>query len=225
MSTTHITVLLDETGSMHPLRDETVASINGYFEDLKGKVQKGKPMRASLITFNSMKHQTVYEDTKIKDVPKLALDDYLPNHFTPLYDSLMRAIKTTDTKLKDNDRALMVIVTDGQENASRDTSLREIQQAIAKRTEAGNWTFVYIGAHSDTWAEAASMGIPVANTVAIPHTSDALRSSSQRLSRATSGYYGSMAMGSSSFFDPDDEPEPDPFDVKAKKTKPPAPAA
>lgn len=198
---------------MIPLKLATVSSVNEYFETLKEQVKKGSPMKATLVTFNSMKHQVVYEDVKIKDVTPLKSEQYQPNHMTPLYDSLARLIRSTDPKVKKSDRALMIIVTDGQENYSNETKLADIQALIRERTEAGNWTFVYIGAHADAWAEAGSMGFSVGNTQSISHDPLAVTRMSRGLASASTSYYMASAGATEHFFDPNILP--------GDKTKPP----
>lgn len=54
-------------------------------------------------------------------------------------------------------RVLCVIMTDGLENASTQTSVQQLQDAIMER-EAIGWTFIYLGSNQDAWAVGHAAG-------------------------------------------------------------------
>ena len=63
------------------------------------------------------------------------------------------------------DKTITVIMTDGEENSSREWTLQAIRELIRSKEAAGNWTFVFLGANLDAFAQDASLGVPMANAV------------------------------------------------------------
>ena len=153
--------LLDETGSMGAVTEQSIAGFNQYVKDQVGP----RGVRMSLITFNSLAIKTQFSDTKPKDVKPLTLADYRPDHTTPLYDAMLYAIDLAKSEQQAKDEVVIVVLTDGQENASvKCRDLRTVSDAIIERQKAG-WLFVYMGANQDAWAVGGSLGIPKGMTL------------------------------------------------------------
>ena len=91
--------------------------------------------------------------------------DYNPGGLTALYDTIGIAISETEkhkTNLKQRhrpDMILMVIITDGQENASREYSSLTIKSLIEKNEKRENWQFIYLGADLSNFVDADTLGI------------------------------------------------------------------
>ena len=157
---TQLTFVLDATGSMDIVRDETIQGFNDFIADRK----KEKNTRMTLVTFNSKEIRTVYESKKIKTVPNLTRENYTPKMWTPLYDAVGKAIKDTEKAIDGKDhRVLFVVMTDGLENASRTYTLSNIQELIKSKTDKDEWTFVYLGANQDAWEVGGQMNVPQGN--------------------------------------------------------------
>lgn len=62
------------------------------------------------------------------------------------------------------ERAIVVIVTDGEENSSHEYTKAKIQELVKARQDSGKWAFIYLGANVDAFDEAGKMGIPMANS-------------------------------------------------------------
>jgi hypothetical protein len=86
------------------------------------------------------------------------------------------------------DRAIVLIVTDSQENASREYALGQVKAMIEARQASGKWAFLYLGANVDAFYEAGSLGIAGANSAG--YTSSRLGTS--RLYTSLSRNIGSM---------------------------------
>lgn len=158
MAKVFVSFVLDETGSMQVCKSET---ISGYNEYIKKLADEHKNIRFTLTQFNASKLQVIHDAVKIKDVPELTDETYRPDNLTPLYDAIATTIKHTEKKAKDNP-VLFVVMTDGEENASREYDFRSVQALIA---EKDSWTFVYLGANQDAWVVGTKMGIAGKNTM------------------------------------------------------------
>src|SRR5260370_41226881 len=118
---THIAVLLDRSGSMGVVQDETISGFN-YF--LKEQKAAGDNATFTLVQFDSESTDVVHEARQVRDVPDLNQDTYQPRGSTPLLDALGQTINSTGRTLAaipDTNRpykVLFVVITDGRANAS-----------------------------------------------------------------------------------------------------------
>ena len=152
-------MLVDETGSMGNVKSDTLEAINKFNQELD------KNTIYTLCFFNSLEFRTKFDGVKRSDINVLQSNDYNPNATTNLLDSVMRLIKNVEIatlKMKSKPNVLIVIVTDGLENASVEfkgtEGRRKIFDAISEKQKEG-WTFVYLGANQDSWTEGGSLGI------------------------------------------------------------------
>ncbi len=162
---TFVSFLLDETGSMNSIKDDTIGGFNSYVKTLRDKAEG--IIKFSLIKFDSNKIEKVYIGKDIHDVPDLNEDTYQPGAMTPLIDACVKTIHATESKLKDLKRkynVLCVFQTDGFENASHEYSQSDLAALIKKKEKQG-WVFVFLGAGIDSYAQSRKMGISTANTV------------------------------------------------------------
>jgi hypothetical protein len=132
--TTAIAVILDETGSMGSCRD---TAISGFNEWLVSQRQVGEPCVLTLTKFSSRPKapmcRVVCDGAPIRDVRPLDHSSYQPDGNTPLYDAIGQTLTALDRLSPQHDRRLVVILTDGEENASREYSLPQIQEMIRAR--------------------------------------------------------------------------------------------
>lgn len=164
-----ITIVLDRSGSMEDIRKDTIGGFNAFV-----KQQKEGPgeCRLTLIQFDTQDpYEIVHDGLKVADVPELTMETFVPRAATPLLDCLGRAIISTGQRfagLPEDQRpahVFFVIVTDGQENSSREYTKARISEMVKEQTEKWKWHFVYLGADHDAIAEAGDMGINTANAM------------------------------------------------------------
>lgn len=149
-----VAFLLDQTGSMVPRKEETILSFNQYVADL---YKLPEPVELTLTLFNSSKVDVRYKKAKLDEVVPLNKDTYIPDDATPLLDAIAKAVE----EVGDEKRCIFIILTDGQENSSRDHTKAQIKQLIEKK-EGEGWQFVFMGIGGmDSVDEATSMGIAV----------------------------------------------------------------
>ena len=159
--TTFVSFLLDETGSMQTIKDDTVGGFNAYVEALQ---KDGDGILFSLVSFNSSRTQKRYVAVPIDQIKPLTDDDYQPGAMTPLIDAAVKIIKATDEAVSKRDDAPNVVIvmqTDGQENVSTEYTTVDLALLI-KEKEAAGWQFVFLGAGLDAFAAAREAGIHIA---------------------------------------------------------------
>lgn len=159
---TYITVLLDRSGSMNSVKQDTIGGFNQFISEQKAA---GDNALLTLVQFDTGGIDIVHESRLIKEVPDLTNETYQPRGGTPLLDALGETIHSAGRALaaipeqSRPDKVVFVIITDGQENASVEHSKASVKKLIEQQTKQYNWQFVYLGANQDAFAEADSIGI------------------------------------------------------------------
>lgn len=173
----NVAFVWDMSGSMAAIDGATREGTNGYLMDLQTEERKliAKHGVDTYTRFSLTAFDTAFE-TWLVDEPIMNIDiesviaRYGPRGGTALYDAIANTITQLDTSGRDNEKFLMIVMTDGHENASKEYGGPDGKTKLfnlIKRYEAkGNWTFVYLGANVDAYAEARDIGIPLGNTMA-----------------------------------------------------------
>lgn len=189
---THITYVLDRSGSMHSVHQETkealVEFINGQ-KELEGQCTFSlyqfdyevlNPINFSLIT-----------DVNAEEI------EFVPRGSTSLYDAVGQAVNETGTHLDSLDEAdrpskvLVVIQTDGHENTSIEFNAEQISQIITHQQEKYNWQFIFLGA--DQNAVLAARAMNVTNSISYNNNAQGITRSRQVLSEAAATYRSSAS--------------------------------
>jgi hypothetical protein len=163
-SRTHVVLVLDETGSMQPVRDETVGALKEWLGGLKADLPRQTPV--TFVRFNSAAIKRAIDGHPLEVVSATEFDDYAPNHMTPLLDAVGQTILETEQRITGDDGVIFTVMTDGQENASREFSVAQIRELVEKHRKAG-WKFMFLGADIDAYATGAQYGFAAADTVSL----------------------------------------------------------
>lgn len=155
-----ITIVLDRSGSMAAIADDTRGGFNQFVAE-----QRAVPGKC-LLTLVRFDHEfeTVFASKPIAEVPTLDGSNYQPRGYTALLDAQGRAIVEAGERLSqlaDSERpakVLFVTITDGQENSSREYNAERLREMIRHQQEAYKWEFVYLGANQDSFDVAGRMG-------------------------------------------------------------------
>ena len=129
---TVICFVLDESGSMGPVRYETIKGINEYIETIQSEE---KNILIKFLAFNSVGIRTLFDYVPVEQVNPLNEIDYHPQKSTPLYDSIGYGITNLDEYLLQNDENINVIftiLTDGLENSSIEYDRNMIFKLVKK---------------------------------------------------------------------------------------------
>jgi uncharacterized protein YegL len=157
-----IIFVIDESGSMQGTESDVIGGFNNYIEQQKSQ-QQGK-ITVSLYKFNSY-WSRVLNDLPIEKIRPLTSGDYTPGGLTALYDTIGNSItdienQTSYTKSEFKaSMVMMVIITDGQENASREYDSRKVKEMIQELEKSENWQFIYLGADLNNFADAEILGL------------------------------------------------------------------
>jgi Mg-chelatase subunit ChlD len=148
-----IVLVLDKSGSMADIRSDMIGSLSTFMADQK-KITEDPP-QVSLILFNhSIDKEASYINHSITEVEDLSYSDYRPSGSTALYDALGCMLDAYE----EYSRVIMVVITDGEENASRYYKHSEIKEKINQKTEKG-WQFVYLSDNLEVAKQGDSIGL------------------------------------------------------------------
>jgi len=201
---TLISVILDRSGSMAGVREPTISGFNEFLHTQQQQHDGGRALM-SLTQFDD-RYEVNFVGEQINNVPDLDTESYVPRGRTALFDAIGRTIHEVDSWARAHswqERVLVLIVTDGQENASKEYGFDAVRALIEQKEKAG-WNFAYMGANQDSYAVADSMNIRQDFTANYAATVTGTAVNFQRMSAATSRYRAAKAKGMSApgFFDP-----------------------
>lgn len=171
---THITVILDRTGSMESIRDDTIGGFNAFL-----KQQQAEPGTATLtlVQFDSQDpYEVIHRFAPVQDVPELTHETFVPRASTPLLDAMGRGINDLEKSLSDIPKAkqparvVVVVVTDGQENSSREFKKGQVAKMVKEKQEKAGWQFVFLSADMAAIGDAVEVGILGASAMAFAGT-------------------------------------------------------
>jgi uncharacterized protein with von Willebrand factor type A (vWA) domain len=181
--TFRVGLLLDESGSMAGRKDETIQAVNTYFDSLKGH-----KAHVTFATFDSGQGVRFRQtDVLAEKITPLTAKTYVPNAYTPLLDAVGKLIQMMTGQAGDKDKVVVVVVTDGAENASKEFNLIQVRELIASLQEK-QWAFAFIGAAPEAWAGGVELGTPVANLMNISGARGSMKGAMRVTSLATVGY-------------------------------------
>jgi hypothetical protein len=171
-ATTLVTFLLDRTGSMQSIKDDTIGAFNAYLESLK---KNGDGIEFSLLQFDSISIDKICVNRPISEVDALTDETFEPRASTPLIDAAYKTIEAVGEALMRREakpKVVICIQTDGQENSSTEHTWAELNLLIKEKSGLG-WQFNFMGAGIDAYEQGRQMGIPAAATVSYDKASRA----------------------------------------------------
>lgn len=182
-------ILLDRTGSMSDIWDEALGSVNAYAAAV-GKLEEGEADDLeTTVTLAAFDYQEGFQfDVLRKDVTPDAWqtvtnDDVSPRGMTPLFDAINRTI--TMAEADNPEKAVIVIMTDGYENSSREVT-RAGAKAALDRAEARGWEVVFLGAEFASFGDADAVGVDRSKQMAV--SSGSLAVTQERLAKKARDY-------------------------------------
>jgi len=160
-SLTEIVAILDRSGSMEHLTNDTIGGFNSFLKE-----QKEIPGEAVLTTvlFNDS-YMLLHDRANIKTVKPITNKEYVTKGSTALLDAMGKTINDIGLKLSntpENERpgkVIFFIITDGEENASAEFSNEKIKEMVELQRNTYCWEFIFLGANIDSFSVAKSIGI------------------------------------------------------------------
>lgn len=165
----HITVILDRTGSMDSIRDDVIGGFNAFLAEQQSA---SKATTFTLVQFDSQDPYEVLHAAKpIGDVTPLTREQYVPRASTPLYDAMGRGMLDLESQIarqSEDERpskVILVVVTDGAENASQEFDRAAITKLVDAKKAAG-WDLVFLSAGMEAFHDAGAVGIDYSSRLA-----------------------------------------------------------
>ena len=137
----HAIVTLDETGSMSGQEQRVVTSLNEYVNQLPKKT------RLTVFKFDS-ERWTEFFHGSVKKWKPMKEKDYRPGAMTPLYDAIAKSIAHGESAASNGDKVMVMIDTDGYENASREHTQESCLALVSRKKKTG-WEFLFMSAGVD----------------------------------------------------------------------------
>ena len=160
MKKTELIFILDRSGSMGGLESDTIGGFNATINDQKTLEEE---TRVTTILFDNF-FEILLDRIDLQDLPTLTEKDYFVRGSTALYDAVALGINKIVNVQKQTkqdgraDKVIMVIITDGYENSSRETNAVMLHKMIDGCKKDG-WEFLFLGADIDAQAAAGAIGI------------------------------------------------------------------
>jgi len=140
--------IMDRSGSMMGSQKDTIGGFNSFIQK---EIKKELDTRVTTILFDH-EYEVLYKRKPIHEVKELTEKEYWVRGSTALLDAIGKTINTLDKEI--DNKTLVVIMTDGYENASKEYTKQQIKNLITNHS----WEFIYIGADIDSYGEAATFG-------------------------------------------------------------------
>jgi len=158
---TEIVAILDNSGSMESLTDDTIGGYNSFLKE-----QKEIDGEAVLTTvlFNT-NYTLLHDRLDIKEVHPIARKDYVAGGGTALLDAMGKTINDIGLKLHNTAeperpaRVIVFIITDGEENSSKEYTFDKIKEMVTLQQDVYKWIFIFLGANMDAFSVGDSIGI------------------------------------------------------------------
>lgn len=162
--TTEIICVIDRSGSMASVKNDAIGGFNTFLKAQQDEAEDGSVL-LTLVKFNHG-YEIAYNGVDIRNVKPLDNKTFVPDGMTALYDAIGRAISDVDEREKSggatSDRCLMVILTDGEENSSKQYNREKIKEMVEGKKNAG-WEFIFLSSELDAWDVGTSFGISAGN--------------------------------------------------------------
>lgn len=196
LTETHFAFILDESSSMHALRDEMISVFNEQINTIRNDHSDSGLVTVSFSTFD-YNHKELYFMSSVDSIEDLTTDTYIPSGVTAMYDCVGSVVSKL-VKFDDKDKNIafvVIILSDGYENASHTYNSKSIAELIAPLAETNRWEFVYIGANQDLSIATKAMGIKPNCSTSYEPTTSGLEKLSVNMSVATSNVLRSRSIG------------------------------
>ena len=168
----HSYILLDRTGSMSDIWDEALGSVNAYAASV-GEADEGEIDGADIETTvtlavfdyqESLQFDVLRKDVTSENWTDVTNDEANPRGMTPLFDAIGRMVSLAEADKPE--KAVIVIMTDGHENSSKEIT-RDGAKAALDRAKANGWEVVFLGAEFANFGDADAVGMSASKTMAV----------------------------------------------------------
>ena len=186
----HAAILIDRSGSMNGLASDVIGGYNEFIEN-QGNLQATGEFVLTAVQFDDDEpFKVIHDAAPLSSVPSMTSADYQPRGLTPLFDALGTLIKTIEKRVAASivpEDQIVVVFSDGLENASNEWTREALFKLITKKENEG-WTFIFNGANQDSYGTGAGLGIKGKNTANFSADGRGVREALRGFDRAMSEY-------------------------------------
>jgi uncharacterized protein YbbK (DUF523 family) len=190
---THISIILDRTGSMESIRDDIIGGFNAFLKEQKQ--QTSGTATLTLVQFDTQDpYEVIHQFASVQSVDELTRQTFVPRASTPLLDAIGRGINDLEQSLgamklsQRPQKIVFVIITDGQENSSLEFSKNLIVKMIQEKRDREDWQFVFLSADLYSIDDAKSYGFHESATMSYDKSTDGITAAWESLSTVISDY-------------------------------------
>ena len=186
---TEMVFILDRSGSMCGLEKDTVG---GYNSMLAKQKAIDAPANVTTVLFDD-KYELLHDRADIKAVSPITEDEYYVRGSTALMDAIGKTIVKIESSQKHisdeykADNVVIVIITDGMENASIEYSSSKVKEMIEVKEKENGWEFIFLGANIDAVSTAVEMGMRPERAVNYHADKEGVSLNFKRLSKLIGG--------------------------------------
>lgn len=156
-----ILFVLDRSGSMSNRKNDAIGGYNSFLADQKKLKAK---TRVTLAQFDNI-YEVVHDNVDIQEIPDLTSKTFEPRGSTALYDAIGRTVNLHRATAQNDELTILVVITDGEENSSREFSHAAVQALLKDVQDNLGWEVMFLGSNIDAQAVGGSMGIKLSNTM------------------------------------------------------------
>jgi len=163
---TEMVFILDRSGSMRHLTPDTIGGFNSMIENQKKEAGEAF---VTTVLFDNL-YEVLHDHVDIQKIEPITDREYYARGTTALLDAVGRTINSVGNRLSKTpederpEKVVIVITTDGFENASREFDKKTIKEMIEHQQDKYSWTFIFLGANMDAVGEAESLGIAASHS-------------------------------------------------------------
>lgn len=190
-----VNVILDKSGSMASKTHDVIEGFNAYVVGLGKEDQVNYLFSHTLFDTQIADRHVAIPLTEVK---QLDTKSYQPGGNTALNDAIGITVRKVEADQPKVDKVVTVIMTDGEENSSREWTHDAVRGLIEQKEKEGNWTFVFLGAGLDAWHQGRSYGVQAANVA--QYSSNQYREAFSAMALSTNRLSSSPAQRSGNFF-------------------------
>lgn len=208
--TTYVALVVDESSSMGSMTEQAISLFNENLETmrLEGKSNNVRNV-VSLVKFASGV-EVIHENVELDQIEEIDNQTYRPGGMTAMYDGIGTAINILKRVPNYDDQEasfLVLVITDGEENHSREFSGNQLSEWITELEDKDKrWTFTVLGANVDLKKLRQTLGIKTANVQNFDFSHDGFNKGSRVMTRGLTAYYSARSEGFNrvdSFYDND----------------------
>lgn len=187
---TELVFILDKSGSMRGLEKDTIGGYNSMLD--KQKAVEGQCVITTVLFDNN--YELLHDRIDIRAVKPITEEEYFVGGSTALLDAVGKTVHKIETVQKNTseeyraEKVMFVIITDGEENASRQYSANQVKKMIERQKAKFGWEFIFLGANIDAVETAGRFGIDADRAVDYVPDSEGTKLNFCMMSKAVSAF-------------------------------------